>query len=252
MATYNQGKFIADAIGSVLKQTHEDWELLIGNDGSTDDTQNIIEDIAETDERIKVFECYNFGASETRNILINEAEGDYILPLDGDDMITSIYLEKGVDVLEENPSIAFVYPDTIYFGSIYQRHTQPEYSFWNLVTKGNFMSYCSLFRAKVLGKAPYNEKNRNYMEDFELYIKLGAKGHYGKHIPEPLFFYRSHEDSSTKTEEAKKFWNIYHAHLITWYPEVHPPELFEKAKKMIDGLPSNFMEIKRKEQGEYL
>lgn len=97
MPTYNVGKIILETISSVLVQTYSDWELIIVDDLSLDNTREILENVSLTDSRIKVvFSDVNNGAGITRNIAIQQASGRFIAFLDSDDIWHPHKLEKQV------------------------------------------------------------------------------------------------------------------------------------------------------------
>lgn len=114
---YNSEKFISRCIKSVLSQSIDDWELILIDDGSTDDSGIICNDYAIKDKRIKVHHIENRGVSNARNIGIECAEGKYILFLDSDDYLDSECIEKSYDLCEQNNldvlqySIVRVYKD---------------------------------------------------------------------------------------------------------------------------------------------
>lgn len=104
MPCYNDGKYIKESIDSVLAQTYPELELIIIDDGSDDpETQNILHNIQ--DERITILNNYHRGPAHARNHGIMEATGTYILPLDSDDKIDPCYVEKAVNILENNANI---------------------------------------------------------------------------------------------------------------------------------------------------
>ena len=101
MPSWNTGRFIAESINSVLAQTYKNWELLIVDDCSTDDTDEIVAGF--NDERIKYFKNeVNSGAALTRNRAMREAQGEYIAFLDSDDLWTPEKLKKMVAFMENN------------------------------------------------------------------------------------------------------------------------------------------------------
>lgn len=106
---YNAEKFIAQTIDSVISQTYSNWELIVVNDGSTDNTLHIVQTYSNNDHRISFISKPNTGVSDTRNTGIAKAKGDYIGLLDADDVWLPINLEKKITVLKENPSIDFVF-----------------------------------------------------------------------------------------------------------------------------------------------
>lgn len=110
--TYNHAKFIGDCILSVQAQTYTNWEMLIVNDGSTDDTFAIASKYAREDSRIRLFDQKNVGIfrlAETYNFALSQSKGKYISILEGDDVWTSEKLQRQVEVLEsdENAVLAW-------------------------------------------------------------------------------------------------------------------------------------------------
>ncbi|MDE6053729.1 MAG: glycosyltransferase [Lachnospiraceae bacterium] len=102
MPLYNAGKFLAEALQSVLNQTGKDFELICINDCSTDDTRKILCDFQERDKRIRILDNeYHLGAAPSRNKGLNAAEGKYILFLDGDDIFEEELLEKTSKTIEK-------------------------------------------------------------------------------------------------------------------------------------------------------
>lgn len=100
MPVFNVEKYIKYAIESIQAQTLENWELIIVNDGSTDNSSKICDDIAKEDKRIKVIHKSNTGVSDTRNILLNNANGEYIVFVDSDDYIEKNMLEVLINKIE--------------------------------------------------------------------------------------------------------------------------------------------------------
>ena len=98
---YNHGKFVDETVQSCLKQTYQDIEIIIVNDGSTDEyTNTLLKDYQRP--KTKVITIQNQGLPTARNTGIREAVGEYILPLDADDKIAPTYIEKAVNVIEKN------------------------------------------------------------------------------------------------------------------------------------------------------
>lgn len=106
---YNGEKFIATTLRSVIHQSYSNWEIIIINDGSTDNTLNIVSDLK--DPRIKIISQNNSGVSASRNAGIGSANGNYLAFLDADDFWHKNNLEKKISFLENNPDIDFVFSD---------------------------------------------------------------------------------------------------------------------------------------------
>lgn len=107
---YNTEKYLNETINSVLAQSYEYWELIIVNDGSTDGSEKIAETYAENDSRISLIAKPNSGVSETRNVGIKHAKGQFVAFLDADDIWDKENLSKKIAQLE-NESIDWVYSD---------------------------------------------------------------------------------------------------------------------------------------------
>lgn len=119
MPAYNASDYIAEAIGSVLDQTYADWELIVTDDHSTDDTRRIVKDLALHDRRIRLIERESNSGSAFRPRLdaVNRANGEYVVELDADDRLERDYLQKIALRIEETGAEAvfgntsFVNPD---------------------------------------------------------------------------------------------------------------------------------------------
>ena len=101
MPVYNSEKFVSEAIESVLNQSYKNWELLIVNDGSTDQSPKIINDYAEKDSRIKVFHRNNQGVSMARNFALDRICGEYVTFIDSDDVYLINRLERLLQVFAQ-------------------------------------------------------------------------------------------------------------------------------------------------------
>jgi glycosyltransferase involved in cell wall biosynthesis len=247
VVTFNQSKYLRETLESIKSQTNQDFEIIFVDDGSKDNCFEIAENFAQENKELKIslFRTNDVGASNARHFAIQQSGGDYYVPLDGDDLIEPDFLEKTLPLLESNKEIGFIYPDTIYFGDQNQRYSQQEYNFFNLIFN-NFISYCCLIRRKAYECAGgYNLKNRNYFEDWELWIRMGRKGWYGKHLPEPLFKYRVHKKSSSQTGFAQRMGNAFKAYIKTQYPELYPPNLVDEAKQILLSYEPDFMSKQR-------
>ena len=100
---FNSGRFIAETINSVLSQTYQNWELIIVDDGSTDETVRIVKSFQEKDNRIKLFENEsNKGSAFSRNLALRNAKGKWIAFLDSDDIWHPEKLEKQIKFMTEN------------------------------------------------------------------------------------------------------------------------------------------------------
>ena len=108
MPVFNAGPFVADAISSVLGQTHQKFSLLILNDGSTDDTLEICRRFEEQDARVRVFTHENIGIANTMNTALEKIDGGWVFCMHGDDIMMPNRLERQLAFIEENPDLAVV------------------------------------------------------------------------------------------------------------------------------------------------
>lgn len=112
MPVYNSEKYVSEAIMSVCKQSYKNWELLIVNDGSTDHTQEIIDNYAKKDSRIKVFHRKNEGVSMARNFALNQLCGEYVTFIDSDDIYHTDRLKRMLHVFEQHTNCDIVFFQT--------------------------------------------------------------------------------------------------------------------------------------------
>ena len=102
---FNQAKYLPEAIESVMKQSFENWQCIIVNDGSTDNTEEVALSWSKQDNRIQYLKQENRGVSAARNTGISSAVGEFILPLDADDKIHKHYIQNALDAFSAHPDI---------------------------------------------------------------------------------------------------------------------------------------------------
>jgi len=204
---YNQGVFLEDALSSVLNQTLPDWECIIVNDASSDNTASIAKAYVERDKRFLFVEAQqNQGLAASRNLGIRHTSAPFILPLDADDELAPTFLEKTVSVLMQREKVKVVYTDIQYFG---QRNETVK---MNPVVLRNFihvnqMVCTSLFTRKAFDQTLGYRTNLLYgYEDWDLWIQMLRHESEIVHISEPLFLYRQKAGSMydiLKTDAVK-------------------------------------------------
>ena len=200
---YNQGSFIKEAVDSVLAQTFQDFEIIIVNDGSTDETTNWILSNFHV-PKTTIIHTENKGVSSARNTAIKAAKGKYILPLDADDKIAPTYLEKALNVLEKNNNINIVYCDAEYFGNKTGKLCLSPYSLKQILND-NCIFVSAVFRKSDWEKAGgYNTNMYISIEDWDFWLSLIKSGANVYKIPETLFFYR--KQPASRTSLLKGAW----------------------------------------------
>lgn len=190
---YNQARFLPEAVASVVAQTFADWEIIIVDDGSPDDTAQVAARLiaAFPERRIRLLRQENRGLAAARNAGITMALAPYILPLDADDAIAPEMLALTVAALEAHPEVGFVYTDVQRFGAETNiLRTQP-YSLERLRFE------CLMMPATLFRRAAWRQVGgfRTFgaaqgYEDWDFWISLGEAGWEGLHIARPLLRYR--------------------------------------------------------------
>lgn len=197
---YNQGQYLREAIDSVRSQTLQDFEILVVNDGSTD--QFTLAVFAELqDSGIAVIHTANQGLASARNNGISRASGIYILPLDADDRIGLSYLEKAVAVLESSPETGIVYCRARLFGAVETEWNLPEYSLAEML-QDNVIFCTAMFRRSDWELVGGYDPDMVYgWEDYDFWLSLIERGRGVYQIPETLFHYRVASDSMVRSKE---------------------------------------------------
>ena len=188
--SYRQAAYIAETLDSVLAQTYVSWEALIIDDGSPDNTDEVVAPYLERDARIKYLKKENGGVSAARNYGISFAQGEYILPLDADDKIAPRYLELAVQAFEEEPARRLVYCYARFFGARTDEF-KVRYRGYRAMLLDNSI-FCSAVyrRSDCLAVGGYSEKLRLGFEDWDFNIRFLDEQSVVYQIPEELFYYR--------------------------------------------------------------
>lgn len=199
---YNQGQYVDEAVDSMLNQTFQDFEIIIVNDGSTDEFT--LEKLEHYDKpKTKVLHTTNQGLPYARNNGIKIANGEYILPLDADDYFESTFLEKAVQVLDMQSEVGVVTCGMQCFGISQKRHLPKGGGVKDFLTQNN-ACVASLFRKICWEQAGgYNETPKGY-EDWNLWLDITKRGWLVHVIPEYLFYYRRRPGSMIRESDEIK------------------------------------------------
>ncbi len=201
---YNQADFIEENIESLAKQSFRDFEVIVVNDGSTDNSLEIVKELKDRykDLDIKILNQKNCGLSCARNRGIEESGSDLILPLDADDKLREDALLKYLKGFKESGA-DIVIADTQNFG---ENDTLFSISDSNLflLPYENWLSYCGLYKKSVWREVGGYKLNMDGgYEDWEFWISCYERGYKFHFVKEPLFFYRVKKESMF-TEAKKK------------------------------------------------
>jgi len=203
MPIYNYGNRINQTLNSVFNQDYTNYEIILVDDGSTDEFVKLKLKQLEGVERIKVIYKENGGPSSARNEAFKHSSGEYILPLDSDDMILDGYIKTCVNILTTNKNVSPVYCDTHHVGQMQGVEQRPEWSKERLV-QGPFIVNCSMFHRESFEKVGGYDETLNGWEDYDMWLRMMKEGYIGKRIPKPLFVYFHHEKDGTVSTNANK------------------------------------------------
>ena len=204
--TYNYGKYISEAVESVLAQTYTDIEIIVVDDGSTDQTPQILDKYTGA---IRCIRQQNLGASEARNRGIRESTGDVIAFLDADDKWISNKLALQIAAMDENPQVGLVYTNSFVLderGDLkerirrYPRIARSGYVFPYLLC-GNFISTpCVMVRRicfEHLGL--FQDRWRHNCQDYDMWLRIATVYPF-LYLAYPLVVIRTHGEGLTSNE----------------------------------------------------
>jgi len=200
--TYNRSNLLTTTIDSVLNQTYKDFELIIIDDGSTDNTKQIVENLKQKDNRI-IYEYQNNsgGPASPKNTGIKIAKGEYIAFLDDDDEWFPEKLEKQIKIFEENEDIAIVSCDSVVVSDKNETKVKTSkidnYNLNKLLIKNSIFTGTVFIKASSIKKKLF-DKNLNFLEDWDMWIRILSDNDKIKFIPEILFKYKIGNQNTTK------------------------------------------------------
>ncbi len=212
--TYNASDFLRETLDCLRAQTYTDWELLITDDASTDNTCEIVEEYIALDERIRLFRLKkNAGPAGARNHSVKNAKGRYIAFCDSDDLWTSDKLEKQIAFMKSN-GYAFTYAPYhlmsetgIHIDTFLPRE---KVNYNDLLYTCDIGCLTAIYDASLLGRV-YMVDLWN-KEDYALWLAILKRIEYAFSYPEPLGYYRirSKSISSNKIKTLKYLWEMYY------------------------------------------
>jgi len=214
---YKQGHFLPEALASVQNQTFENWECIIINDGSPDNTADIAHAWVSKDKRFRYLSQPNCGLTRARNRGILEARGDYIQFLDADDLIEPLKLAWQTNLLQNRPDVGIIYSDLRYFTDNDHQHLRytifdpdepwlekswldPRPVLEKLLENNIMAVHCPLFRRAVIDAVGLFENDMRVMEDWFYLFRCAVKGAVFQYSPAPgtLALARIHANSVTQ------------------------------------------------------
>ena len=216
--TYNRSDYLKYAIDSVLGQTYRDFELIVCDDGSIDDTPQVVN--SYDDSRLRyVRHPQNIGRSLNMRSGFDAAVGKYFIKFDDDDAIAEQFLAKTVDILDNSPEVDFVCTDHWVINAKGEREeaaTKANSAKWGkdklkagiipdligeTFVKQSLQVGSTLFRRECLAEVDYMRPQADGCEDFDLLVRLALAGFRGYFLPELLMEYRFHGGQTSLTQD---------------------------------------------------
>lgn len=201
---YNAGETLSEAIESVRAQTFQSWEVVVVDDGSTDSTASIVEDLASSDPRIRLVSQSNQGAGAAITAGIHESSGRFIVQLGADDLLLERCLEVVATSIDAYPEISIhafnayrQQPD----GSRVAYHATPRFAEELALTLEDMLDEPQIYGAAAFAREWFDRvggfRSRFFNEDYDFWLRIMAAGATHRYIPEILAVYRMSESQKT-------------------------------------------------------
>lgn len=202
---YNGAMMIGEAIESIIAQTYKDWELIIVNDCSTDNTLEVVNAYAAKDKRIRVVSNEkNSKLPATLNNGFRKARGEYWTWTSDDNLLLPTMLEEMVGYLDEHPDVGFLVADEDYIdmrGRVLWTHVIPDDVALRLPLNC-YIGAAFMYRAEIAKRIGEYREDLFLVEDFEYFLRLNDNCRLA-HLPKVLYQYRDNPDSLTATKQKE-------------------------------------------------
>lgn len=209
---YNSAKYLRDTIQSILWQTHTNWECILIDDGSTDNSSAIYREFVNKDKRFRYYKQNNSGPTVARNYGIDLSFGSYIQFLDSDDIILPKRLEHCLNVFNKYADVDVVYSDYMTFESSqgYSRILPAKLPYADAIRSFLFennqtfavLIHSLTFKAEIMKRNKFDTKLHSHAEDVECWIRIAINGSRFEYLDEILSIYR-YTPSSLGSDEVK-------------------------------------------------
>lgn len=186
---YNMSAFLEETLQSVCASDYPNFEVLVIDDGSTDDSLARAQSFASRDPRVRVLTQPNSGVCAARNLGLQQARGVYVLPVDADDLISPRFISQAVAAMDANPALKVVYPRAAFFGERSGEWMLPPYC-PKLLARKNMIPATALYRrADALAFGGYCT-DELFREDWDFWLSMLENGGEVLQLEELGFFYR--------------------------------------------------------------
>lgn len=207
LPAYNVAAYIEESIASILAQTFNDFEIVVVDDGSTDDTAAIVERYAAHEARIRLVRQPNGGISAARNQAMRHASGEIMATIDSDDLWEPEFLEAQVSILDANGEIDLVTTNALYLGSRLDGQAvrpypdpRPAPDLAQILTDENSVFTMTVFRRRVFETIGGFDEQFRTNEDYEFWVRAALAGFRFARNDRPLARYRRRDDSLSSNE----------------------------------------------------
>ena len=191
---YNMESFLPETLQSVLASTYDNLEIVVVDDGSSDASVSVAQTFAQRDDRVRVLTQPNAGPCRARNRGIEAARGEYIFPLDADDLLAPDFLRQAVAVLQRDAEVKIVCPTIEFMGDRQGLWRLPEFSL-PLLARRNHIAACALYRRADWQRVGGYCESLIAREDWDFWIAMLKDGGRVVRLPEVGYWYRVRKGS---------------------------------------------------------
>ena len=200
---YNAAPFLQEALDSILASTYRPIEVIMMDDGSTDNSLSVGKAYCQLHPECHIFTQKNAGASAARNSSIRHSHGTYILPVDADNKIDPLYISEAVEVLETNPNVKIVSCRAEFFGERTGEWKFPPFS-KRLLARKNMIDTCAMYRRTDWDKTSGYMEVCGAREDWDMWLSLLESGGEFYRLPNIRLYYRVQKTSKRVKDRALK------------------------------------------------
>lgn len=196
--SHNYGRFLQQSVESILRQSMDDWELILVDDGSTDNSWEVMK-IYERDPRVCAYRTEGIGLPAVANLVLRKATGQYVMRLDGDDAVDENILLVLSNHLDRNPNVALVFPDYYLMdeaGLVFAQERREQLHFSNHSLDMPAHGACTMVRREIIDKLGGYREDLGAQDGFDLWSRI-TREYKAANINVPLFYYRRHGDNLT-------------------------------------------------------
>lgn len=217
---YNMERYLRETLDSVLASDYAPLEVVVVDDGSTDGSRAVAEEYAARDGRVRLIHQENSGVCAARNRGVSEARGEYILPVDADNIIALTFVRDAAAILDAHPEVKVVAPRAEFFGDRTGEWALPPFSL-HLLARKNIMDTCAMYRRADWERVGGYSEGIVAREDWEFWIAVLKDGGEVRRLPYVALRYRIRAGSKRTSDRLLK------RHVVDFLNRKHP-EFFER------------------------